>query len=172
VSAAPALSNTFTAQRPAAAPAPPVGPDSVAEKVRIGGSATVGVVARSMSPWVRPGDQVFIRRYDFLQIAPGDIILYERANRLFIHRVVKRVTRPNLEGNASFLIVKSDNADRSGAPVSAREFLGRAIRIHRGKRHIDLESFSRKVLGKILAQISSWFQSEYRPISQPQPKQT
>jgi len=116
-----------------------------------------------MSPWVRPGDQIFIRRYDFLQVAPGDIILYQRANRLFINRVTSRVARPNLEGDASFLTVQRET-DRSDAPVSAKEFLGRALRIHRGKRHIDLESFTQTLLGRILAKFSYWTRFAHRPM--------
>jgi signal peptidase I len=121
-------------------------------------------VARSMYPWVRPGDQVFVRRYDFAQIRPGDVILYERANRLFVHRVVQQIIRPAIGGNASFLVVKGDALDRSDAPVSAKEFVGRAIRIHRGKHHIDLESFSQTLLGKILARTSRWTRFIYRPL--------
>jgi hypothetical protein len=120
-----------------------------------------------MSPWVRPGDQIFIRRYDFSQVVPGDIILYERANRLFINRVTSRVARPNLEGDASFLTVQRDATDRSDAPVSAKEFLGRALRVHRGKRHIDLESFSQTLLGRILAKFSYWTRFAHRPMRDP-----
>ncbi len=78
----------------------PSAQESVADKVRVGGSATIRVVATSMFPWIRPGDQAFIRRYDFSQINSGDVILYERANRLFIHRVIRRITRPGLGGDA------------------------------------------------------------------------
>ena len=116
-----------------------------------------------MYPWLRPGDQVFVRRYDFSQVVPGDVVLYQRANRLFIHRVVQKISRPNLEGKADFLVTKADAAHRPSAPVSAKEFLGRAIRIHRGRRHIDLESFSMTVLGRILAGISRATRWVYRP---------
>jgi signal peptidase I len=161
VSAAPALS-PYPIDQEARRTAP--APESVAEKVRVGGSATIRVVATSMFPWVRPGDQAFIRRYNFSQINLGDVILYERANRLFIHRVIRRITRPSLGGEVSLLVVKGDALDRPDAPVSAKEFLGRAIRIHRGKRHIDLQSFSQTAIGKILAGVSSFTRFVYRPL--------
>lgn len=164
MSAASALSSFPLEQGPRRGPANPLASESVAEKVRIGGSATIRIVARSMFPWVRPGDQVFVRRYDFEQIRPGDVILYERANRPFVHRVVQRITRPVIGGSASFLVVKGDALDRADAPVSAKEFVGRGIRIHRGKHHIDLESFSRNLLGKILARTSRWTRFVYRPL--------
>lgn len=142
----------------------PSAQESVADKVRVGGSATIRVVATSMFPWIRPGDQAFIRRYDFSQINSGDVILYERANRLFIHRVIRRITRPGLGGDLTLLVVKGDALDRPDAPVSAKEFLGRAIRIHRGKRHIDLQSFSQTVLGKFLAGVSGLTRFVYGPL--------
>ena len=140
---------------------------SVADKVRIGGSAIIRVISRSMSPWVLAGDQVFVRRFDFSQVVAGDIILYERANRIFIHRVIRRVFRPNREGTASFLTVAGSALDRGDIFVSAEEFLGRATRIHRGKRHIDLESFSRSVLSRILAKFSEWTLLVHRPLLNP-----
>jgi len=142
----------------------PSAQESVADKVRVGGSATIRVVATSMFLWIRPGDQAFIRRYDFSQINSGDVILYERANRLFIHRVIRRITRPGLGGDVTLLVVKGDALDRPDAPVSAKEFLGRAIRIHRGKRHIDLQSFSQTVLGKFLAGVSGLTRFVYGPL--------
>lgn len=142
----------------------PSAQESVADKVRVGGSATIRVVATSMFPWIRPGDQAFIRRYDFSQINSGDVILYERANRLFIHRVIRRITRLGLGGDVTLLVVKGDALDRPDAPVSAKEFLGRAIRIHRGKRHIDLQSFSQTVLGKFLAGVSGLTRFVYGPL--------
>jgi hypothetical protein len=69
-----------------------------------------------------------------------------------------------LEGDASFLVVKGDVLDRADAPVSAKEFLGRAIRIHRGKRHIDLESFSQTALSRVLAMVSGWTRGVHRPL--------
>jgi len=164
VSAASALSPFPIDQGPRRGASASVAQESVADKIRIGGSATIRVVATSMFPWIRPGDQAFIRRYDFSQISPGDVILYERANRLFIHRVIRRITRPSLGGDASLLVVKGDALDRPDAPVSAKEFLGRAIRIHRGKRHIDLESFSQTVLGKVLSGVSRLTRFVYGPL--------
>jgi hypothetical protein len=63
--------------------------------------------------------------------------------------------------------VQGDAANRSDAPVSNSEFLGRAIRIHRGKRHIDLESLSQTVLGRILAKVSRGTRFLHRPLQNP-----
>jgi len=164
VSAASALSPYPIRHEPRHVASAPATAVPVADKIRIGGSATIRVIARSMYPWVRPGDQVFVRRFDFSQVVAGDIILYERASRLLIHRVTRRMVRPSLGGSASFLVVQGDALDGPDAPVSAKEFLGRATRIHRGKRHIDLESLSYSVLGRVLAKISGLTRFAQRPL--------
>lgn len=160
VSAASALARYPVQQEPCPGSSRGFAPESVADKIRVGGSATIRVVARSMSPWVRPGDQIFIRRYDFAQVAPGDIILYERANRLFVRRVIRRTgSILGLNGSGlgtASLVVKGDALNRPCESVYPREFLGRAIRVHRGNRHIDLESLTRTMLGKFLAKLVSW----------------
>jgi len=160
VSAASALVRYPVEQEPRCGSSCAFAPESVADKIRVGGSATIRVVARSMSPWVRPGDQIFIRRYDFLQVAPGDIILYERASRLFVRRVIRRTgSTPGHSGkgqSGGSLVVKGDAPNGSCESVYPWEFLGRAIRVHRGNRHIDLESLTRTVVGRFLAKLFGW----------------
>lgn len=117
-----------------------------------------------MYPWLRPGDQVFIRRWDFARIVAGDVILFERENRLYVHRVIGRRTMKCGDVHSDFLVTKADALDKQDPPVSAREFLGRATRIHRGRRHIDLESMGQSMLGRVLAGVSTLSGVIYRPI--------
>ncbi|HTS10764.1 MAG TPA: hypothetical protein VMH00_01475 [Candidatus Limnocylindrales bacterium] len=122
---------------------------TLAEKIRSGGSACFHVFDRSLFPWVRPGDQAFVRRFDFKSLAAGDVILTERNGRLALARVVKRfATR---DRGISF-IAKGGGAAESGARRLERgEFLGKVIRVHRRRKHIDLESLSYVTLGRALA---------------------
>ena len=128
----------------------------IAAKLRADGSACFRVFGASMFPWIRSGDLVFVRRFAREQAAPGDVIAFERDGRLFVHRVVRGAVSPSsVRGRTSSgLITKGDALDREDAPVSREEFLGRVIRIHRGKRHIDMESLGRVLLGRLLARIS------------------
>ena len=48
------------------------------------------VFGASMFPWIRSGDLVFARRFGYEQASPGDVILFERNDRLFVHRVLRR----------------------------------------------------------------------------------
>lgn len=107
-----------------------------------------------MFPWIRRGDSLFIRRIGFVAVNAGDCILFERGSRVVFRRVL-RIARVGAEWNAeSLLVVKSHAHGRREDFVTPRQFLGRAIRIHRRTKHIDMQSFERNLLGKLLAGIS------------------
>lgn len=111
-----------------------------------------------MFPWIRPGDLVFVRRCEFSMVKPGDVILFEQGERYFVHRVLEKVSA------GSVLITKGDAQDGADAPALQEQFLGRAIRIHRGRRHIDLESPGLVMLGRFLARVSRLSPLVYRPL--------
>ncbi len=145
----PALAESESAQ-----PSADTGVRSVAERIRARGSATLRISGRSMYPWIRPLDIVFVRRWDFERISLGNVILFERNGRLLVHRVIRLVSA-ELGGETRLLAVtKGDAVAREDAPVNRAEFLGRVSRIHRKQRHIDMESLSRNVLGRVLATLS------------------
>jgi hypothetical protein len=62
------------------------------------------------------------------------------------------------------LITKGDALDRKDVPVSVEEFLGRVTRVHRGQRHIDLETLGRLILGRFLAFVSPASVLVYGPL--------
>jgi len=136
----------------------------ISRKIRSQGSVCLRVSGGSMTPWIRSGDLVFVKRFDFERVSAGDVILFERADRFFVHRIIGR--GPLMPGGKeqSRLITKGDALDGVDAPVSAEEFLGRATRIHRGHRHIDLQSFTHGLLGRVLAHFSRMSPLLYRPI--------
>ena len=117
-----------------------------------------------MFPWFRPGDLVFVRRCDFEGVSAGDVILFDKGGELFLHRVIRRIAKGMAGGAESFFVTKGDARNGEDAPVAANQFLGRAIRIHRRKRHIDLESLERRFLSRALALISGGLPVLYRPL--------
>lgn len=150
-------------QQPPAHPPTPRG-NYIAAKLRANGSACFRVLGASMFPWIRSGDYVFVRRSSFAAAAVGEVILYERDQRLFVHRVIRRSAGSSLAQSAPLLVTKGDALDGKDLPVSESEFLGRVTRIHRGHRHIDLETLGRVILGKFLALASPGTFLVYRPL--------
>lgn len=133
-------------------------------KICLQRSVYVRVLGGSMIPWIRSGDLIFIKRSDFAKVSAGDIILFERDGRFFVHRIIGHAKSLSAGESAPLLITKGDALDREDAPVSAVEFLGRASRIHRGSHHIDLESFTHIFLGRLLACFSRMSRIVYSPL--------
>lgn len=109
-----------------------------------------------MWPSIRPRDIVFIQRADINRIFPGQIVAFARENRVIIHRVLSKTQKLRGDTPELCLITKGDALDGADFPVAREEFLGRVTRIHRGRRHIDLESTTRQAFGRIAASISPW----------------
>jgi len=112
---------------------------------------------------------VFVRRSGFGVVRPGNVILFERDGRYFIHRVLRCMRRSgagaaNATGPAAMLLTKGDALDGRDLPVSQGEFLGRAIRSHRRRRHLDLHSLGQTLLGRFLASVSPASFLLYRPL--------
>jgi signal peptidase I len=136
----------------------------VADKMRSQGSVYLRVSGGSMVPWIRAGDFVFVRQSDFTKVGVGDVICFGRNGLVVTHRVIRRVAAVPHEKTASFLLTKGDASDEADLPVSPAEFLGRATRIHRSRHHIDLDSFARVLLGRLLARFSRMSRLLYGPL--------
>lgn len=136
----------------------------IAAKLRADGSVCFQVLDASMFPSIRPGDLVFARKFSYEQAWPGDVVLFERRGRLFVHRVIRGgVSRAGATQHRD-LITKGDALDSEDEPVTRAEFLGRVIRVHRGNRHIDMESMGRVMIGRLIARVSRTSFALYRPV--------
>jgi signal peptidase I len=135
----------------------------IAEKLRADGSVCFRVLGASMFPWIRSGDLVFVRSFSYEQASRGDVVLYEREGRLFVHRVIGAAVAGAVAKQGGALITKGDALDEEDEPLTRAEFLGRVIRVHRGDRHIDMESMGRVIMGRLIARFSRASFALYRP---------
>lgn len=135
----------------------------IAEKLRADGSVCFRVLGASMFPWIRSGDLVFVRSFSYEQASRGDVVVYERLGRLFVHRVIRTALVGAGGKRPGALITKGDAQDGEDEPVTKEEFLGRVIRVHRGDRHIDMESMGRVMAGHLIARCSRASFALYRP---------
>ena len=114
--------------------------DLAEEIVRTFGEVRLRVFGISMVPSILPGDLVFILRADISEISSREIIMYSRAGRLFVHRVVACTN----SADQPMLITRGDRLDHNDPPVSSTELLGRVTSIQRpdgiGYRQIEFPS--------------------------------
>ena len=105
----------------------------VEEVVRSFGKVRLRVLGTSMAPSVLPGDVISVERAELDEISLGEIVLFLRDERLFVHRVVSR----DVQGETPCLITRGDRLNHNDPPATAAELLGRVTRIERGHRRLE-----------------------------------
>jgi signal peptidase I len=103
-----------------------------AETLRQSGKLRLQVMGWSMLPTIWPGDVVIIERAKILAVSQGDIVLFGREQRFFVHRIVKKATQ-----EPSGLLTQGDAMDAPDPPVQEHELLGRVSLIVRNGRCIQ-----------------------------------
>lgn len=96
------------------------------ESLRLAGRLRLRVGGSSMLPAIRPGDILEVHARRARDITPGSVVLFERAGRLFAHRVVRN------EGGA--LVTRGDTLPHADAAIGEAELLGEVIAVERNGR--------------------------------------
>jgi signal peptidase I len=86
----------------------------------------------SMLPTLWPGDCLTIQSHSFEQVQPGDLVLYARSGRLFIHRVMRKCRI----GEEHCLIARGDCMTEDDPPIHETDLLGKVTLIHRRNTRI------------------------------------
>ncbi len=100
-----------------------------------------------MLPTLWPGDVLTVQSVRPEQVEPGEIVLYMRQNRFFIHRIVST----DLKRDKAFLVTRGDCMFEDDPPVDRSELLGRIVEVRRaGSRFMpgrELTFFRRLLAG-------------------------
>ncbi len=98
-----------------------------AQALQSWGSLRLRAQGTSMLPTVWPGDLLTLHTLNFETAAPGDLVLYMRDGRFFVHRVIRKYHRhANLR-----LITRGDCMRREDSPVPAAQLLGKVTAVQR-----------------------------------------
>lgn len=117
------------------------------EIVRSFNGIRLRVLGTSMAPSVLPGDVVSVRRVKLDEISVGEIVLFSRGGRFFVHRVVSTPTA----SKTSCLITRRDRLGHDDPPVNSWEILGRVVSIERGNRKVGIsKSGSNRLMARLL----------------------
>ncbi len=124
----------------------------IADALRIRGRVLLRTYGSSMLPWMRAGDISRVRKTSVENVRCGDLVLFRRHNRLFVHRIVdERVTLGVRQVSA-----KGDAHPQSDGWLEMDELLGRVVCIYRRGKHIRLETRSQAAPARVIAQLSLW----------------
>jgi signal peptidase len=102
------------------------------EVLRSSGTLRLRVMGWSMLPTVMPGDTLVIERIHSDALSGGDIVLFSRDRRFFVHRVV---TMRKPENTA--IVTRGDAMPAADPPVSGTDLLGRVALILRKGKSIE-----------------------------------
>jgi len=103
------------------------------EVLRSAGCLRLRVMGWSMLPGVWPGDVLVIDRATSQQVSKGDIILFRRDRRLFVHRVVGK----DGEHAGAAVLTRGDALLEPDPPVSNNDVLGKVSLILRNGQTIE-----------------------------------
>lgn len=83
------------------------------------------VVSNSMEPAVRPWNMVVYARTGF---TVGDVVFYcITPSHCVVHRVVDTITLKTVNGDATLVVTKGDNADTADSPVPLDKVVGKVV---------------------------------------------
>jgi signal peptidase I len=103
----------------------------VNEVLRQFGTVRVRVAGHSMVPSLWPGDTLLIERTSIEDISKGDLLLYRREGRFFVHRVTALAESPQ-----EFSITAwGDALPAPDLPISKSEVLGTVCQVLRNRKY-------------------------------------
>jgi len=95
------------------------------------------VRGESMSPFLRDGQVVIVKRFDPSEVRAGDIIFCRcPPSRIVIHRLIKKTS----ENGRTVFITKADASFHFDLPVYPENILGKIVTIEKGGRYIKLDA--------------------------------
>src|SRR5579871_1015422 len=104
--------------------------DLAIEVLRATGKVRFLARGYSMLPTLWPGDLLTVETVPFEKVSPGDVVLYQRWERLFMHRVMRRASGAAGSERPS-LVTRGDSMTGFDAPVFPGELLGRVVSVQR-----------------------------------------
>ena len=112
--------------------------------LRSGGSLRLQALGTSMLPRIWPGDVLTLKSISEDDITVGDVVLFVRAGRFFVHRVVRK------EGSG--WITRGDAVPQNDPPVEQTELLATVTSIQRDGHVITPRrpNFAERLLARLL----------------------
>ncbi len=119
-----------------------------ADVLRTTGKVCLAAFGYSMLPSLWPGDLLTVEARSSEQIRVGNIILFSRDGRFFIHRVVDTFSA----NSGRCLIARGDALPETDAAVLPEEVLGKVTGVRRSGREIEVPACStvRRSVGLLL----------------------
>ena len=100
------------------------------EVLRSSGHLRLQVTGWSMLPTICPGDTLVLESAMAADISEGDIVLFRRDRRLFVHRALARTSHDQW-------LTRGDAMPYTDSPIGDNELLGRVLYLIRNGRCVE-----------------------------------
>jgi signal peptidase len=117
------------------------------EVLRSSGRLRLRVTGWSMLPAIFPGDTLVIERANSESVDKGDIILFHRDRRIFVHRVSGK---SGSDGDLQ-IVTQGDGMAKPDPPVSSSQLLGKVTFVERNGRCLRLATSPRLPMRAVAA---------------------
>lgn len=117
----------------------------------------------SMFPFIRSGDLLTTQAVDPTDLSIGEVLLYQREGRFFVHRLIKK----KIINGTHLFISHGDHLPFSDPPIPSSQILGKVICIERSGRLIHLDTPFQRMWGRFLASISAWLYPLFQVVEWP-----
>ena len=122
----------------------------ITDEVKAGRQMRFSVATASMSPCIRPHDEIIVQESSVAKLKRGDVVVFQRNNEFYTHRFLFERTFDSKRT----LFTKGDYSLNIDQPVLEEEFIGRVVGVQRGKQHIDFENKFWKIINTVVGKIS------------------
>ncbi len=112
------------------------------------------ITTGSMSPALRPGDQVTVRKVNPDELRLGDVVVFQSAGAFVAHRLIAR----SRHDGQLFLTTKGDAAPEADAPWEPSALVGVIVARRRGDGETSLETRRVRTVNRMLAFFSQGHQ--------------
>ena len=91
----------------------------------------------SMRPFIRNGELLEVQALDYRPVVKGDILLYERAGRIIVHRVMRRRAR----GGEGQLVMQGDALLMPDGMITHQQAWGRVAWVEKRGRQVSTDTW-------------------------------
>jgi len=133
------------------------------EVLEKGGTFQFRALGGSMFPFIRPGDLLTTKAVDPTDLSIGEVLLYQREGRSFVHRLIKQ----KIINGTHLFITHGDHLPFSDPAIPGSQILGKVICIERKGRLIHLDTPFQRMWGRFLAFASFWLYPLFQVVEWP-----
>lgn len=114
----------------------------------------------SMTPSIRGGEWIAVRRVSPERIAVGDVVIYENDDLFVAHRVIRK----RCKDGRIYITTKGDAHLGAEAEIPAEKVLAKAIALKKPGRIIEMDSFRWRLTNSLIAYYSLFIDNLYRSV--------